>query len=178
MIFDTGYVHGGDIYSRPIRLDFSANVNPFGAPEPVKAAVRAAAEDPSAYPDPCCGSLREKLAAANGALIDALVEMTKQAAEKPNQTLFDAGATLRNAESLSKAIQLAAMTQRDLYRLPSMDQELRKKAEAARKKEANEKLKLEREKWEAEQREKAKAAEAVSGTVWEVIEPDGEDTDG
>ena len=119
-----------------------------------------------------------KLAAANGALIDALVEMTKQAAEKPNQTLFDAGATLRNAESLSKAIQLAAMTQRDLYRLPSMDQELRKKAEAARKKEANEKLKLEREKWEAEQREKAKAAETVSGTVWEVIEPDGEDTDG
>ena len=119
-----------------------------------------------------------KLAAANGALIDALVEMTKQAAEKPNQTLFDAGATLRNAESLSKAIQLAAMTQRDLYRLPSMDQELRKKAEAARKKEAAEKLKLEREKWEAEQREKAKQAEAISGTVWEVIEPDGEDTDG
>ena len=119
-----------------------------------------------------------KLAEANGKLIDALVEMTTQAAEKPNTILFDAGATLRNAESLSKAIQLAAMTQRDIYRLPSMDQELRKKAEAARKKEAKEKLKLEREKWEAEQMEKAKAAETASGTVWEVIEPDGEDTDG
>ena len=35
MILDQGYVHGGDIYSRPIRLDFSANVNPFGAPEAV-----------------------------------------------------------------------------------------------------------------------------------------------
>jgi hypothetical protein len=120
----------------------------------------------------------QKLAQANGALIDALVAMAMQAAEKPQQTLYDAGATLRNAESLSKAIQLAAMTQRDLYRLPSMDLELKKKAEAARKKETKEKLALEREKWEAEQREKAKAAEAAAGTVWEVIEPDGEDTDG
>ena len=66
MILDTAYVHGGDIYSRPIRLDFSANVNPFGAPEAVKAAVRSAAEDLGAYPDPCCGPLREKLAAVNG----------------------------------------------------------------------------------------------------------------
>ena len=66
MILDKGYVHGGDIYSRPIRLDFSANVNPFGTPEAVRAAVRAAAEGLSAYPDPCCGPLREKLAAVNG----------------------------------------------------------------------------------------------------------------
>ena len=66
MILDTGYVHGGDIYSRPVRLDFSANVNPFGAPEAVKAAVRAAAEDLCAYPDPYCTLLREKLAAVNG----------------------------------------------------------------------------------------------------------------
>ena len=66
MILDSGYVHGGDVYSRPIRLDFSANVNPFGAPAAVKAAVRAATEDLSAYPDPYCGPLREKLAAVNG----------------------------------------------------------------------------------------------------------------
>ncbi len=66
MIPDTAYVHGGDVYSRPVRLDFSANVNPFGAPEAVKAAVRSAAEDLSAYPDPYCSSLREKLAAVSG----------------------------------------------------------------------------------------------------------------
>ena len=66
MILDTTYVHGGDIYSRLIRLDFSANVNPFGASEAVKAAVRAAAENMSAYPDPYCDPLREKLAAADG----------------------------------------------------------------------------------------------------------------
>ena len=119
-----------------------------------------------------------KLAEANGKLIDALVAIATAAEKGPIQMLTDANGTLRNAESISKAIQLAAMTQRDLYRLPSMDQELRKKAEAARKKEAKEKLALEREKWEAEQREKAKAAETASGTVWEVIEPEGDDTDG
>ena len=119
-----------------------------------------------------------KLAEANGKLIDALVAIATQAAEAPATILRDNNLTLRNAESMSKAIQLATMTQRDIYRLPDMDQEPRKKAEAARKKETKEKLALEREKWEAEQREKAKQAEAVSGTVWEVIEPDGEDTDG
>ena len=66
MILDRAYAHGGDIYARPIRLDFSANVNPFGTPEPVRSAVRRAAEELTAYPDPCCGLLREKLAAVNG----------------------------------------------------------------------------------------------------------------
>ena len=32
-------IHGGDIYSRNIRLDFSANINPFGMPEGVKNAA-------------------------------------------------------------------------------------------------------------------------------------------
>ena len=66
MILGQNYGHGGDIYSRPVHLDFSANVNPFGTPEVVKAAVRAATEDLSAYPDPYCRPLREKLAAVNG----------------------------------------------------------------------------------------------------------------
>ncbi len=73
MILDKGYGHGGDVYSRPVRLDFSANVNPFGTPEPVKAAVRAAAEELSAYPDPYCGPLREKLAASNSADRDEII---------------------------------------------------------------------------------------------------------
>ena len=73
MILEQGYVHGGDVYSQPVRLDFSANVNPFGAPEPVKAAVRAAAERLSAYPDPYCGPLREKLAALNGAAREEII---------------------------------------------------------------------------------------------------------
>ena len=66
MILDRGYIHGGDVYSQPVRLDFSANVNPYGAPEAVKAAVREAASKLSDYPDPYCGPLREKLAVLNG----------------------------------------------------------------------------------------------------------------
>lgn len=49
------YTHGGDIYSREIELDFSANLNPLGMPEAVR---RAAAEaDFSHYPDPACAAL-------------------------------------------------------------------------------------------------------------------------
>ena len=73
MILDKGYVHGGDIYSQPVRLDFSANVNPYGAPESVRAAVRDAAWKLTAYPDPYCGPLREKLARANGLEKEAVI---------------------------------------------------------------------------------------------------------
>ncbi len=49
------YTHGGDIYSREIELDFSANLNPLGIPEAVR---RAAAEaDFASYPDPNCSAL-------------------------------------------------------------------------------------------------------------------------
>ena len=60
------YAHGGDVYKNRVTLDFSANVNPFGTPGPVKAAIRAAAEDAARYPDPYCLQLREKLAALHG----------------------------------------------------------------------------------------------------------------
>ena len=36
--------HGGDIYTKKCRVDFSVNVNPLGAPESVKEAVRKSAE--------------------------------------------------------------------------------------------------------------------------------------
>ena len=64
MLLNTPCVHGGDIYRRPIRLDFSVNVNPLGTPAAVKAAVRQAAEHLDAYPDPYCTRLREALSAS------------------------------------------------------------------------------------------------------------------
>ena len=96
MILEQGYVHGGDVYTHRVRLDFSANVNPFGAPEPVKAAVRAAAEAIEAYPDPYCGPLRQKLAAVNGVNKDHILcgngaaELIYQfaAALRPKKTLL------------------------------------------------------------------------------------------
>ena len=30
MLYEEDYPHGGDRYSRPIRLDFSVNTNPYG----------------------------------------------------------------------------------------------------------------------------------------------------
>lgn len=63
MIIHTPYVHGGDIYRNRVTLDFSVNVNPLGTPEAVRTAVRQAADNLSAYPDPYCSQLRERLAA-------------------------------------------------------------------------------------------------------------------
>ena len=66
MVVNGKYTHGGDVYSREVSLDFSANVNPFGTPEKVVSAIAEAALRLSAYPDPYCAPLREKLAGMLG----------------------------------------------------------------------------------------------------------------
>ena len=43
--------HGGDIYRKQIRLDFSVNTNPLGMPDPVKEALHQAVEEAENYPD-------------------------------------------------------------------------------------------------------------------------------
>lgn len=54
--------HGGDIYSYPDFLDFSANINPFGPGQAVwKAAIEGVLEMDH-YPDPDCRRLRSALA--------------------------------------------------------------------------------------------------------------------
>lgn len=66
------YVHGGDVYSYAARypgrepLDFSANINPRGIPEPVKQAMRDAVERCAQYPDPFCRELTGALAEKYG----------------------------------------------------------------------------------------------------------------
>lgn len=54
-------VHGGDIYSREYRIDFSANINPFGMPETVRRAAMEGVERAVHYPDTQCRKLREKI---------------------------------------------------------------------------------------------------------------------
>lgn len=49
------------MYSRDIRLDFSANLNPLGMPKEVKEALVRSAEDFARYPDPDCTKLRQAL---------------------------------------------------------------------------------------------------------------------
>lgn len=65
------YTHGGDIYSREVRLDFSANLNPLGIPEGVCEA--AANADFAHYPDPYCTALREVLSECEEVPMDSIV---------------------------------------------------------------------------------------------------------
>lgn len=63
MLYNTKNPHGGDVYEGNIELDFSANLNPFGTPEGVKAAVSACPGRLFAYPDPYCRRLVSAIAA-------------------------------------------------------------------------------------------------------------------
>ena len=66
MLYQTKNPHGGDIYGEPVRLDFSANTNPFGTPEGVQAAIRAALPELHRYPDPYCRRLVAAIAEFEG----------------------------------------------------------------------------------------------------------------
>lgn len=57
MLYQRKNQHGGDLYSRPIRLDFSANTNPLGTPQSVRQAVMDSLEELHQYPDPYCRTL-------------------------------------------------------------------------------------------------------------------------
>lgn len=82
--------HGGDIYSCEIDYDFSANLNPLGMPEGVKAAIINSLNNYESYPDPFCRKITsalseyenfpaEKIVCGNGAadLIYRLVSALK-----------------------------------------------------------------------------------------------------
>ena len=75
---------------------------------------------------------------------------------------------LRGVESLTKAIQIAVQTKRDLYNLPN-------EADRAKIESLREKAKLDREKYEEEKAEKARmAAEAGNTMIRVVIEGESE----
>ncbi|MGI5958939.1 MAG: pyridoxal phosphate-dependent aminotransferase [Massiliimalia sp.] len=60
-------VHGGDIYSPGRKvLDFSANINPLGMPEPVRQALYHCAEACEHYPDPLCRDLTRVIGEKEG----------------------------------------------------------------------------------------------------------------
>ena len=52
MLYRVQNPHGGEVYSHPVELDFSANINPLGTPEAVKAAVVQSTASLFQYPDP------------------------------------------------------------------------------------------------------------------------------
>ena len=121
----------------------------------------------------------EKLMDANGNLIDTLVDVTtKMQGDKLLQMVFDRTGSMKNMESLAKAIQTAVQTQRDLYKLPTLDQEYRKKEAAQRKRENKAKLEIEREKLEIDRQKAAGDDKENEQEIWQVVSPDGTVVDG
>ena len=62
MLYQTMNPHGGDLYGRPVVLDFSANTNPLGTPDAVRQAVIGAVSRLDRYPDPYCRALVQAIA--------------------------------------------------------------------------------------------------------------------
>ena len=73
MLYQTSNPHGGDLYGRTVKLDFSVNTNPLGTPLSVVRAVEASARNLCQYPDPCCRELTAALAAYEGVPEDAIL---------------------------------------------------------------------------------------------------------
>lgn len=61
MLYHTINPHGGDVYDGEIRLDFSANTNPYGTPQAVRDAISAVLTQVHQYPDPYCRKLVETI---------------------------------------------------------------------------------------------------------------------
>lgn len=56
------YLHGGDVYSHPNMIDFSANINFLGAPKSVVEAAKSAMDGICHYPQADCKRLRQAIA--------------------------------------------------------------------------------------------------------------------
>lgn len=66
MLYQTCNPHGGDVYGEEVILDFSANTNPFGTPEAILDAIRAALPQVHRYPDPYCRRLTQAISEFEG----------------------------------------------------------------------------------------------------------------
>lgn len=68
------HTHGGDVYSYDGGvIDFSANINPLGIPDELRAAVIRSAELIEMYPDPYCRRLRAAIAEREGVSSEYIV---------------------------------------------------------------------------------------------------------
>ncbi len=73
MLYKTLNPHGGDIYEKEIKLDFSANLNPLGMPKSAREAAKAAVDFSVNYPDPFCRRLVSALSASEGVAADCIL---------------------------------------------------------------------------------------------------------
>ena len=122
----------------------------------------------------------EKLMEANNLFIDGLLALARkvkkdsEAEDHYSELFVDDKGSLKNVESISKGLQTAVQTHRDLYKLPTLDQDMQRKAEAQRKREAKAKLDLDKEKFEFDKSRKTDDG-TVGGQMWEIVVPEGTD---
>ncbi len=118
----------------------------------------------------------EKLIATTETFIATLDGLVAKVSKNP-WILMGEKQDAKAADSISKAIETTIRAQRDLYKLPTLDQDMRRKQEAARRREAKARLQLDKAKFEAEQAERAKTSSTASGTLWTVEAPEGMSVD-
>lgn len=119
----------------------------------------------------------EMLIEANQSMAQALKDLSARIAANPD-LLMGGKNDGKAADSISKAIETTTRTQRDLFKLPTLDQDMRKREFAFTKKQATEKTKLEREKWEAEKKRRDQELSGDGGVIWETNDPEGDALDG
>ena len=124
----------------------------------------------------------DKLITANERMADALMKLTEQIQKNPILLLGRGDG--KAADAISKAILTTVQCQRDLYKLPTLDQDMRKREEAQRKREAKAKMELDkakmdldREKFELDKARKQDSTGA-DGVLWRLEEPEGVELDG
>ena len=66
MLYKTANPHGGDVYTKEIKIDFTTNLNPLGAPLSVTEAAKASISSIGRYPDPYCRKLIDAIAEYEG----------------------------------------------------------------------------------------------------------------
>lgn len=66
MLYRTKNPHGGDVYNKPVKLDFSANTNPYGTAPGVLEAVSQSLPLMHQYPDPYCHELVQAISEFEG----------------------------------------------------------------------------------------------------------------
>jgi len=102
----------------------------------------------------------ERLINASELIITGLEKLAASVAEDPVKYLQDKSGSLRSAESITKALQVATETQMELYKVPNIDQKFAAK------------------KWNAEQRRLKAEAKELSGTVLRIVTDEEEPLDG
>lgn len=111
----------------------------------------------------------ESLITANERMAKALMDLTKEIEDDP-KILLGAKKDGKAADSISKAIMTTIQNQRDLHKLPTLDQDMHRKEEAQRKREAKAKMDLDREKWALAKEEKQRT-DGTAGVKWQILMP-------